>query len=293
MFQCIFFFFFFLGPDNYGTVYFVGILGNDNIILESSESLFLAIIPRDTVSTYVNVTTVYGSESKLSENQEPVVFDLRTELMGCSDDGIAEIGNKGVEITASHEVAVLVCNRESDTEDCYTAFPLDVLDTDYYAVSKPAANEVSELMIIATDDSTNVDLTLPSFTGVTVSLDSVSKSAGETLSFTLQKRETFHLAIESPSSAESVVGYKIHADKPVSVISGNRKYVNDHMAEQIPAKSKLGKHYVLTPADPTGDGRTTTYIIQATVDGVTTTVSHYISSGVQTYTYVPIIFQTY
>ena len=112
------------------------------------------------------MTTVYGSETKLSENQELLVFQLHTELMGCSDDNVAEIGDKGIEITASHEVAVLVCNRESDTEDCYTALPLDVLDTNYYAVSKPAVNEISELMIIATEDSTNVDLTLPSFTGL-------------------------------------------------------------------------------------------------------------------------------
>ena len=206
--------------------------------------------------------------------------------MGCSDDNVGEIGDKGIEITASHEVAVLVCNRESDTEDCYTALPIDVLDTEYYAVSRPAVNEISELMIIATEASTNVDLTLPSFTGLTVSLDNVSKVAGETLSFTLQKRETFHLAVHSSSSAESVVGFKIQASKPVSLIGGMRKHVNDHMAEQIPGNSKLAKHYVLTPADPMGDGRTTTYIIQATVAGVDTTVTQYTNSGSQDYTYV-------
>ena len=276
-----------LGPDNWGTHFFVGILGNDNIALDSSESLFVAILPRDTISTFMNVTTVYGSETKLSENGELQVFDLHTELMGCSDDNVAEIGNKGIEISASHEVAVLVCNRESDTEDCYTALPLDVIDTEYFTISRPSVNEISELMIIATEDSTNVDLTLPSFTGLTITLNNTSKSAGETLTFTLQKRESFHLAVHSASLSESVVGFKVQSDKPVSVISGMRKHVNDHMAEQIPGNSKLGKHYVLTPADPFEDGKTTTYIIQATVGGVDTTVTQYTDSGNQNFTYVP------
>ena len=122
----------------------------------------------------------------------------------------------------------------------------------------------------------------------TVTLDNVSKGAGETMSFTLQKRGTFHLAVHSSSTAESVVGFKIQSNKPVSHISGMRKHVNDHMVVQVPGNSQLAKHYVLTPADPMADGRTTIYIIQATVAGVDTTVTQYTNSGNQSYTYVPI-----
>lgn len=244
------------------------------------------VIPRYSVSTYVTVTSAYGSVSNMSDNQVVLEFNLRVELMGCSDDGVAEKGDKGVEITSTHEVSVLVCNREADTEDCYTALPVDVLDTDYVTVSKPATNEVSELMIIATEDATNVDLTLPSYTGLTVTLDTVSKGSGETLSFTLNKREAFHLAVTSPSAAESVVGFKIHADKLVSVISGNRKYSNDHLEEQIPGTTKLGQKYVLTPTDPFEDSQTATYIIQATADGDTVVQRYLTSSTSDTYTYV-------
>ena len=214
----------------------------------------------------------------MSENQDVMVFDLPTELMGCSDGGEAEIADKGVVITSTHEVTVQVYNRETDTEDCYTAWPIDVLVTDYVAVSNPATNEISELMIAAPEDNVNVDLTLPAYTSLTVTLNGESKSAGEVLSFSLQSREVFHLSVSSAATAESVVGFKIHADKPVAVFSGKRADSGDHQAEQIPGLTKLGTRYVLTPADPIADGRSTTYIIQATADG-DTLVTRYLGTS--------------
>ena len=235
------------------------------------------------------MTSNNGRWSKSSEERDILLFELSTELMGCSDNGVAEISDIGVEITSTHEIAVQVYNLEADTEDYYTAIPLNILSTDYYGVSMSAVNEISELIIIATENGTIVDLTLPSFTTAQVTLNSDTKSAGETLSFTLQKREAFHVAVTDSSVAESVVGMKVHSSKPVSVISGNRKYMNDHLADAIPPISKLGKHYVLIPADPEGDGRATTYVIQATTDGDTVVTQYLTSTTTQNFTYVKII----
>ena len=275
-------FFFSSGSDNYGVHFFIGFLGNDPhpTTATSTSSLFLCVIPRYAVNTYVTVTSQFGSVSRSAVNRDILTFPLSTDLMGCSENGIAEIDDKGVEINSTHEISVQVYNRESGSEDYYTALPVDILSTRYTSISKGATGEVAELMIIGTDADTAVDLTLPAYTHAQVTLNSDTISAGETLSFTLQDREAFHLSVPN----YSVSGFHINSTKPVALITGDRKDVNDHSVDQVPPESELGKHYVLVPANPADDNRDTTYIIQAIADG-NTIVSRYLSSTtMQNYT---------
>lgn len=166
------------------------------------------------------------------------------------------------------EIGVLVCNEETGTADCYTALPVDITSTEYYTTSMLAENEASELMIIAQEDGTNVDITIPSSSTHVITHDSVTTNAGETLTVELNTLETFHLSQTLSDPALSHMnGYHITSDKSVSVISGNRNYASDHLAEQIPPITKFGTHHILIPVDISSDGRSTTYIVQAVLDG--------------------------
>ena len=183
--------------------------------------------------------------------------------------GSATVDELGIEIDSHDiEIAVLVCNNEVDTADCYTAMPTDITGTEYYTVSVPSANDASEFMIIAEEDATTVDITIPVNLGQSVDYNGATTNAGGTFQVSLNKGQTFCLAqTTSNSDTSHVTGYHITSDKAVSVISGNRKYDTDHVVDQMPPISKLGLSYVLIPADPVGDDRTTTYLIQAVEAG--------------------------
>lgn len=177
--------------------------------------------------------------------------------------------NIGIEIDSyDMEVSVLVCNFNVDTADCYTALPTDVTGTDYVVISMPSADDASELMILAQEDSTTATISIPTGLGHTITYAGQTYNGGESFQVPLNKNQVICLS-QTTSVAETshVSGYKITSDKPVSVLSGNRKYENDHMVDQIPPTSKLGTHYVLIPADPESDGRATTYVIQAVETG--------------------------
>lgn len=155
---------------------------------------------------------------------------------------------------------MVVCNEETQSTGCYSALPVDVTGTNYYTVSMPWANDPSAFMIIAQKDATQVNITIPSASGHVVD----SFNAGSTFSVSLDKRRTVYVSQKVATESNShVCGYHIVSSKPVSVISGNVKYDSDHIVEQIPPVTKFGDHYVLAPAIPMDDTRSTTYIIQA------------------------------
>ena len=139
----------------------------------------------------------------------------------------------------------------------------------------PTINDASELMIIGTENETSVSLSIPATTTLSVTFNGTTSSAGDTVSFTLNEFQTFHLAVSSSSVEESVTGYQVTSDKAVSVISGNRRYSDDHLVDQLSPVTQVGDHYILTPADPLGDGRLTTYIIQAVEAGRLSSVCHF------------------
>lgn len=280
-----------LGPDNYGTHFFVGFLGNDAISTASTGEVYLIVLPRYSVRTDVTVTTHYGSDTRNVSDGTPLKIILPNDLMGCSEGGQAEVASKGVEInTYEMEVGVMVCNNQLDTADCYTALPSDVTGTEYYTVSMPAVNEASEFMIIAQEQNTSINITLPVSTGHNVTLNGSVTSAGQMLHVTLNQRQTFHLAqTTNAENTSHVSGYHIATDKKVSVLSGNRRYGNDHMVDQIPPTNKLGTHFVLVPANPGSiqDIRHTTYIVQAVQAGNTVIKRYLTNSTFDSYTITP------
>lgn len=275
-----------LGPDNYGTHFFVGFLGNDPITGTTASQLYILLYPRYAVRTDISVTHGITTAHYEILDGAPKKLVLPADLMGCSDGGAAEIEDIGVEINSYEmEIGVLVCNVETGSADCYSALPVDITGKEYVTTSMFAANEASEMMMIGQEDGTAVQIAIPASSTQTITLNGSQTSAGSTLSITLNKRQAFHLAQTSSSATYSHVnGYFITSDKSISVISGNRKFANDHLSEQLPPTSKLGTSYVLTPADPMGDSRVTTYIVQAVASGDTVVTRYLTGSTSETHT---------
>ncbi|KAL3868223.1 hypothetical protein ACJMK2_041054 [Sinanodonta woodiana] len=265
------------GPDNYGTEFYVGFLGNDPPGNEASTaSLKLLVYARySTITTFITVETKSGTETKSTNSTAAVEFTIPSNMMGCSNEGEAEIVEKGVHVSATREVGVVVINSETKSLGYYTALPVDVLGTSYYAVSYSSSAGSSEMMVLATEDNTRVNITIPVSKLYSVKVLNSTYSPGSTVSITLNKRYVFHLA----QKTETLTGYYIVSDKPVSVLSGNRVIAigtnvsrADHLVDQLLPTKSQGKHFILFKAPPgVSESRVTYYKVIAMENNTTIT----------------------
>lgn len=153
-----------------------------------------------------------------------------------------ELSNKGIEIKSSKEITVYAVNKERVTTDAYVVFPVDTLGYMYYVITWTMR---STFMIVATDDNTNVEITVGK-TGSSIIFNSATYTAGMTFSITMNKYQTFH-AFGNLNSDYS--GTRIKSSKVVTVISGSKCSkvgggACDHLSSQMTPIDTFGKKYV-------------------------------------------------
>ena len=70
--------------------------------------------------------------------------------------------NKGVWVQATKEVSVYSVNKEPKSTDAYISLPVDVLGTEYYALTY---TRDAELLVVGTEDNTQVSIKWPTNAG--------------------------------------------------------------------------------------------------------------------------------
>ena len=164
--------------------------------------------------------------------------------------------------TSSDKVTVIGQNYDSSSSDTYLALPTIKSQTateyTYYAMSVYSPNSYSSILIVATEDSTEIKLEVTQSTTVYYRYYygwryghayDYTLSPGNQLSITFNKLQTRYMEMTSDLS-----GTKIIANKPVSVFSGHRcayvPYSNGncgYLIEQIPPTTSWGTTYYVAP----------------------------------------------
>lgn len=153
-----------------------------------------------------------------------------------------------VHVTADTAVAVYGLNSRFQTTDTYLGLPVSVLGTEYRAVgyTKLAADLLSAVSIIATEDDTEVEIT-PNATTTT------GRRAGLPFKVNLRQGDvyTINARFESIGPCD-LTGTFVRANKKIAVFSGHQcAYVPpkiescNHLVEQLPPISAWGMHYYL------------------------------------------------
>ncbi|MDN3648047.1 PKD domain-containing protein [Reinekea marina] len=165
--------------------------------------------------------------------------------------GSGEIKDLGVFVESSQDISVYGMNEVKFTTDGFTALPNDVLGREYYILSYYPLNRNnwrldSELVIVATEDNTQVQI-IPS-----VDINS-SFLAHELQQITLNKGQTFQLS----SYEEDVSGTFIRASLPIGVYGAHecadvpsrdsRIGWCDYLVETMIPVNNWGYHYDLIP----------------------------------------------
>ena len=167
---------------------------------------------------------------------------------------------KGIYVSASDEIFVLLINHRPGTVGDYLAYPVQyqsLSQYQYYAVSTGTivfSNPQSEVLLVGIEDDTTVtviptqNVTVPQNIQVTNSPE-INVAEGTTFTFILHEQQTILLG-----SSNDLTGTSIVSNKPLTVISGhecgnvpdNVKYC-EHLTEQIPPTVNWGQQFLLTP----------------------------------------------
>lgn len=226
----------------------------------------------------------------------PSLLELRTASYPTGSTGDAEIASPAsVHITATDEITVYASVRELNTSDAWVVLPTDALGTEYRILSYPSdarADTVfipilttaypSQFVVVATDDSTEVDIRL-STTG------SRLDPAQNLRRITLQRGESYLVQADVTVTRQNddLSGSLITSSKPVVVLASHRRAQvpirndnasRDMLVEQVPSVDTWGKSFVVPPLNPPSDApasRTTTprLRIVAHTDGTQVTIT--------------------
>lgn len=171
-----------------------------------------------------------------------------------TNDGIE---NRGIRVTAESEIAVYGLNLVAFTTDAFVGLPVDILATEYLALTYPGLGvdrSAPQFAVVATQDNTQVTITPTWTTG--------SRTAGTPYNVNLNAGQVYQLS-NATSVGADLTGSVITSNRPVAVFSGNSgaqvprgtAYV-DHIVEQITPTVTWGTNFVTVPlAQRTGGDR--------------------------------------
>lgn len=235
--------------DNRGTEFIITFM--DNKILENRDiqpEIFITTAKSHLV--HVTVTSpgvqnshLHDSFSITNGHVKRVAVDTSYRL------NQTEFSKKGILIQADDEIVVYGVNREVYSDDGYLALPTDVLGTEYYTMSYSPSYYYCVFAVIGVQDQTHVAIQLPNTPHVNVTYKGHMYTKNQWINVTLDRFSTFEL-----HAVPDLSGAHIVSDKPVGVLSGNRKAVvgntggsRDHLVEMLLPVSSWGKNYATVP----------------------------------------------
>ncbi len=199
-------------------------------------------------------TTPFYTGSVLSNSSSLIKIPLNLgEAIGSET-----IQEKGIHLVSENPVNVYALNWDQNSADVAVIYPVPSLGKQYFTMcyepnvdDDPEHGRNSEFLIVASEDSTSVNIT-PS-----VATDG-GRAADVQFNITLNKGEVYQvqsLNRNNLAGQGDLSGSFIQSDKPVAVYSGNFSTTvpfivgasYDHLFEQIPPLQTWGREYYAVP----------------------------------------------
>ena len=186
----------------------------------------------------------------------PKVTEIYLPLSGMTVDTVG-IDNKGIQIISTVEVAIYVI--KGDTMSAYgeALSLMPIVNSANVFVVQSYETDVnllrSHFVIIATEDSTDVNITLKTASPGNMTYSNMTFKDGDTINILLNHLETFYAYL----SANDLSGSVIESNKPIAVFSGTDAvnipkdvgYANVILSQMTPV-SQWDYAYIVPPIYP-------------------------------------------
>ncbi|NQU84476.1 MAG: PKD domain-containing protein [Mariniphaga sp.] len=168
--------------------------------------------------------------------------------------GSEKIENKGIHLVSELPVNVFALNWDKNSSDAAVIYPTESLGIEYYAMCYTPSiggdnGRNTEFLIVATEDSTTVNITPPVVTHK-------HKPANTTFTIELDKGQSYQVQsmnIDSIGQGD-LTGSYITSDKPIALFSGSlismvpaNSGTGDHLFEQMPPVNAWGREFFTIP----------------------------------------------
>ncbi|WP_420387147.1 PKD domain-containing protein [Roseivirga sp.] len=187
----------------------------------------------------------YTNTKALTPGRSSLVIlprELRSARNGISDNGI--------HITSDQDISVYAINKRATSADASTIYPTRSLGKEYYAMAHAESQFVdgssgSNLVLVGTEDNSEIEI-IPS----TNAMNGWNK--GETHTITLNRGQVFDLRAAGDLSGTFLK--QVQGDNGFALFGGseftnvsNCGTLQDHLYEQVPPLTALGKKYLPVP----------------------------------------------
>jgi len=250
-------------PDSKGTDFWLAFPGN----LSMAALALLVTSDQDTTGTVALPGLGFTRPFMVDASKVTTVVLPPAAALNRSDT----TENKGIHITAEHEVSVYGLSRLPFTTDAYLALPTDILDTEYIVLGYRNSDVVNgtQFAIVATADATTVTITPAATTG--------NRLAGVPYTITLDQGQTYFLRNTGPAPND-LSGTVLTSDRPIAVFGGHQCAnippgfaACDYIVEQLPPVPTWGKTFVTMPLATRLHGDTFRFL--ASADGTAVSVN--------------------
>ena len=219
---------------------------------DTSENLMLFISSTGGRPATVNIyATAHSSQLHMAVDIESGQTRTVKIPKWLQASGVAVEG-KGIYVSASEDVVVLGFSKHSGSCGGFKVMPEEALGYNYYAMAWwPDIGEKNfgEIGIVATEDQTQVRITILRSKGVSFSYNGHQYDENNPVEIMLDKHQTFQLQNIDYSD---ITGTKIEANKRIAVFTGMLQ-TNvgggdvDHIVEQMPPLHSWGKSFGVVP----------------------------------------------
>lgn len=257
--------------------------------MHSNTNAVLLCSISSSINTFGNISIPWlGFSQDFTVSADSVTnITLPTMAMVFNSEGV---GKQGVQITANDSVNVISINTRLQSTDATMVLPFHLLGKQYIIMSYPFSitaglGSKSEFLIVATQDSTVVDITLTDSTINGLPPDT-------TFSVLLQEGEIYQV-----KSGGDLTGTKIISSKSLAVFGGNicttipvGESGCDHLYEQMYPISVWGKDFFAVSFMSRSNGDT--YRILASQDSTQITINGNSPFILNKYEYIELIIDS-
>lgn len=188
-----------------------------------------------------------GNQTYVIHQGKPLTINISAQLRM---EG-TRLARKGIQISSSDDVVVHGMNRDQYSADGFLSLPTKSLGKDYYVMSYAPPTKNTEFGIVATQDLTEVSITLPKGrSNIRVEYSGNVFGNGDSIILSMAKFNTFQ--VQSLNGGD-LTGTHIKTSKPVAVFTGNIRTsvgsgnTREHLVEQIPPVWSWGTNFATIP----------------------------------------------
>ncbi len=273
--------------------YGIGDEGDIEIVITAMQATVVTIEQPATGKTFTTPTIpAFGSQSYTLQELGYTMAEISTPAQPLPLGGANPAFTNGLHITSEPGlITVSYKLMANDSQDQFSLKGKNALGSEFYVTTQnfwdnKSSNHYSGFTVVATEDNTTINIEL---------VDSVKYYTGPfptTLTFTLDKGETYTVQAYDNLASNHINGVRVTADTSIAIsywddqvaknLTNENNFKYDYAGDQLVPTSIIGTEYLVMPGgmdyvDPPGDGGERIFVT-GTVDN--STVEIYSLDGV-------------